>query len=118
VWPFTMWVADDGRVLMVKGDPPRLDIRSPAGIVLSSVDLPADMLFPLHAVEMSEKRATTDSCMKNEVSCVVSHGRTDDHLHRVCKVVLCCHLLTRLYGAVTNTTRLQYRIGSVPKPST
>jgi len=89
VWPFTMWLADDGRVLMVNGDPLRLDIRSPAGEVLSSVHLPADMPFPLHAVEMTEKRVTVNGCVNNDVSYVVSHGRTDEHLHRVCKVFSC-----------------------------
>ena len=87
MWPFTMWVADDGHILMVCGEPPRLDIRSPVGETLSSVHLPADMLFPLHAVEVTEKQVSADGCMSNDVSYVVSHGRTDDHLHRVCKVV-------------------------------
>ena len=88
MWPFTMWIADDGRVLMVNGEPPRLDIRSSSGEVLSSVRLPGDMLFPLHAVEMSQKRMSSDGCVINDVSYAVSHGRADDHLHRLCKVVL------------------------------
>ena len=83
-----MWIADDGRVLMVNGEPPRLDIRSSSGEVLSSVRLPGDMLFPLHAVEMSQKRMSSDGCVINDVSYAVSHGRADDHLHRLCKVVL------------------------------
>ena len=89
MWPFTMWAANDGRVLMVNGEPPRLDIRSSTGDVLSSVRLPADMLFPLHAVEMSGRgRASVDGCENgDDVSYAVSHGRTDDHLHRLCEVV-------------------------------
>jgi len=124
VWPFTMWAADDGRVLMVNGEPPRLDIRSPAGEVLSSVHIPADMLFPLHAVEMTEQHVLADSSVNNDISYVVSHGRTDDHLHRVCKVVpllfvflymfVCCG--QNLYNtkttipACTNLVRLRYEL--------
>jgi len=81
-----MWIANDGRVLMVNGDPPRLDVRSPAGEVLSSVHLPVDMMFPLHAVQMTEKQVLADGSVNNDVSYVASHGRADDHLHRVCKV--------------------------------
>jgi len=81
-----MWIADDGRVLMVNGEPPRLDIRSPSGEVLSSVHLPADMVFPLHSVELTERQVLADSSVSSDVSYVVSHGRADDHLHRVCKV--------------------------------
>lgn len=88
MWPFTMWVADDGRVLMVNGEPPRLDIRSPSGEVLSSVHLPADMTAPLHAVEMKLQVSGTDGCSDSDVSYVVSHGRTDEHLHRLCEVLL------------------------------
>ena len=82
-----MWVADDGRVLMINGEPPRLDIRSPTGEVLSSVQLPADMLFPLHAVEVAVKQLSADGCVNSDVWYMVSHGRTDEHLHRVCKVI-------------------------------
>jgi len=78
-WPWTMSLTRDASLLMVSSQPPQLDFYSPNAEKLRSISLPEDMVNPLHAAELVMTSPDTTQY-------VVSHGRNDVDMHRVCIV--------------------------------